>query len=102
MTNPSSKHVNTFTSTDPSDVQSSVLPIMKRVVATDTFTSLPMPIQINNHLLCVNVCLGFMKKKELHMLILADSGVAVNSPEIIYNISHFYNMFVITVPPKIW
>ena len=53
--------------------------IMARVTADDVASSLPMPIQINNHFPCVDFCLGLIKTPTLWMRMLLDSEAAMNS-----------------------
>ena len=55
------------------------LPIMARITAMDVATCLPMPIQTNNNLPCIDFCLGMTESKELRMWMLVDSGAAMNS-----------------------
>jgi len=55
------------------------LPIMARITAMDVAACLPMPIQINNNLPCIDFCLGLKETQELRMRMLVDSGAAMNS-----------------------
>ena len=63
---------------DSSNVEPWFLPIMEKITAMDVATCLPMPIQINNNLPCVDFCLGKTESKELRMRMLADSDAAMN------------------------
>ena len=63
---------------DSSNVEPWFLPIMARITTMDVATCLPMPIQINNNLPCVDFCLGKTESKELRMRMLADSDAAMN------------------------
>ena len=64
---------------ESSNVKPWFLPIMARITAMDVITCLSMPIQINNKLPCVDVCLGKTETKELWMRMRVDSGAAMNS-----------------------
>ena len=79
MMNPSGNVVRNTSKSDSSDVESWFLPIMARITAIDVATILPMPIQVNNNLPCIDFYLSSKKKNDLRMRMLADSGAAMNS-----------------------
>ena len=79
MTKPSGKDTTEETQPSLSKGEPWFLAIMVRVTADDVASSLPMPIQINNHFPCVDFCLGLIKTPTLWMRMLLDSEAAMNS-----------------------
>ena len=65
------------------------------ITAMDVAACLPMRIQINNNLPCIDFCLGMKESKELRMRILVESGTATNSGNKNYHrqaMHHYPNM----------
>ena len=52
---------------------------MAIVTAINVASTLSMPIQINNHLPCVDLCLGLMETPTMRIRTLLDSGSVTNS-----------------------
>ena len=79
MNNPSGKDTTEVRKADSPNVEPWFLSIMASVTAIDVTFSLPLPIQIKNHMLCVNFCLGLRETPVMRMCMLLDSRVAMNS-----------------------